>query len=362
VVSTDITQQQQTSAATQSFSNKTLTASNNNTVEATSGPGASQLGWRNVLHNGDHRVTQRYGLASQPLTLNTVTAADDRWLVSVNGASCTFGVNQGATPFSQFAQYLTITGAVGTTNPSFTQRSEGLNTRHLAGKQCTLSGWVFQSSGSAQTLGINGYRANTNDNFTSVAPILDVGFVCTPSVIPNNTWTFVTAVGTFTISATTGIQMVINYTGSLGAGTSFAQTEMQLELGGVTPFDRRSYGTELGICQRYLPTWVVNSPNQRMAVGQCYSTINAIVSFSYPVTPRTVPTGVGFSTGVLNTFSILNAGAAGQVCTIALDSGCSQTSFSLNVTANTGTPLLAGNATILLSPSAGTLFGTGAEL
>jgi hypothetical protein len=296
------------------------------------------------------------------LTLNTITAADDRWLVSVNGASCTFGINQGATPFNQFAQYLTITGAAGTINPAIYQRIESLNSRHLAGKQCSFSCWLFQSSGSSQTLAINGYRANTNDNFTSVSPIIDVGFVCTPSTIPSGVWTYVTATATFTTAATTGIQIITSYAGSLVAGQSFAQTEAQLELGGVTPFDRRSYGTELGICQRYLPTWVVSATNQRMAVGQCYTTINALISFSYPVLPRTVPTGVGFSTGVLNTFSILNAGAAGQVCTIAFDASSSQTSFCLNASANTGTPLLAGNATILLSPSAGTLFGTGAEL
>ena len=70
------------------------------------------------------------------------------------------------------------------------------------------------------------------------------------------------------------------------AGATFQITECQLEVGSqATPFEHRSFGEELALCQRYY------SRNDARAVdGYTTSSVNIISNMSYPVTMRATPT------------------------------------------------------------------------
>jgi hypothetical protein len=57
----------------------------------------------------------------------------------------------------------------------------------------------------------------------------------------------------------------------------------------ATPFERRQYGTELMLCQRYYQTYTYQT-SQLFAAGQCFSASSLIVPFPFQVPMRTAPT------------------------------------------------------------------------
>jgi hypothetical protein len=80
------------------------------------------------------------------------------------------------------------------------------------------------------------------------------------------------------------------------AGDFLYLAGVQLEAGSVaTPFERRPYGTELQLCQRYLPCYN-RVGNDAFATGQSVSSTKGSFFFVYPVTPRVNPTGIITST------------------------------------------------------------------
>jgi hypothetical protein len=87
------------------------------------------------------------------------------------------------------------------------------------------------------------------------------------------------------------------------AGDFLFITDVQLEVGSVaTPFERRPFGTELALCQRYLPAFRPTSTNP-LGIGFCPNTtlIDVIVNFQVPAR---VPT-TGIITSAANTFAQL---------------------------------------------------------
>ena len=122
--------------------------------------------------------------------------------------------------------------------------------------------------------------------------------------------------------------------------------EVQLELGKVaTPFEHRSYGEELALCQRYAYNYLFGGSNGNAGTElyRYYSTTNAYSSrLQFPVTMRATPTGTIGSTPLIHA-PVNNASVGGSIsfqeatnqsitlqCSPATDYGANQYTTILN--------------------------------
>ena len=142
-------------------------------------------------------------------------------------------------------------------------------------------------------------------------------------------------------------------------GATFYITGVQLEVGSTaTSFDYRPYGTELQLCQRYCP--VLYPPTTGGAsstiLGTAYTTTNARIVWVLPVSPRTPPTGIDYST---LTASYTNGSGSGQTLSSLgfIQAGYTTASIDANVTSG----LTAGQGGWLNS-NTGKIIFTGCEL
>jgi hypothetical protein len=327
-------------------------------IQATSGPDGSALSHRNRLHNGNFLINQRYGAASQGLPLGTFTPASDRWFAYISGAAGTFQTTTGAGPNADIlTNVLSITGTAGSVTPQFIQRIESVNSRDLAGKTVTLSFWAIQTTGTTLNVAAIAQRANTTDVF-SPTPV-DGNFIFTSMALPSGVWTKFVGTLTLTSAATTGLQINISIVGTLN--TALAQIAyVQLEQGSApTPFIVRDYGTELALCQRYLPVLPTNGTLSYIGTANALSTISSAIIISLPVATRVPCTGVSgaVATGITQQF-----GAQAPISTgVSINGATSQTMVCLATSFNAITTPSGGIAYANAAQTTPIVF-TGAEL
>lgn len=202
---------------------------------------------RNRIINGDFNIWQR-GLSINP-ALSTIAYTGDRFYAFVTGASPTYArvTLNGSGGVTNCDTALQITGIASNTLNNLGQRIEAANcTDMMVGKVFTLSAWIYSTSGSlSPTFSI--HTAGSGDNFSTIN-VLTSGSLGT---VPATTWTKVSATFTCTNECLKGIQAEIQL-GAVTAGRVVLVTGFQLESGSVsTPFDRRLFGLELSLCQRY---------------------------------------------------------------------------------------------------------------
>lgn len=207
--------------------------------------GGQLAGMRNPIINGAMAVDQRNAGASRTFTAAAALAYSvDRWYGYCTGANVTGQRVQGAT-VGQFRYR--FTGAASVTAIGFGQRIEQLNSAYLASTTATLS--VDLANSLLTTVTWTAFYANTADTFGTLASP-------TRTQIATGTFTVTSTVTRYSTNisvpaaATTGIEIVF----TVGAQTSGTWTigDVQLELGTIaTPFERRSFGQELSLCQRY---------------------------------------------------------------------------------------------------------------
>ena len=238
-------------------------------------------GMRNRIINGDMRIDQRNAGASVTPTDNTYTL--DRWKFRVSQTSkLTVQQNAGSvTPAVGLANYLGVTSSSAYSVNStdyfvFVQDIEGFNFSDLGfgsanAKTVTLSFWVRSSlTGTFNVALRNGAfdRSYPVTYTISAANTWEQKTITIPGDT-SGTWVGSTnGVGASvifnlgcgsTFNGTSGSWQGANYTSVSGAtsvvgtsGATFYITGVQLEPGSVaTPFERRSYGQELALCQRY---------------------------------------------------------------------------------------------------------------
>ena len=366
--------------------NGTVGATTPTTGAFTSINTANTFGFKNRIINGAMVIDQRNAGASVTPS-NSYTL--DRWRVYTSQASkLTTQQNAGAiTPPVGFTNYLGITSssayAVLTGDYFFiNQNIEGFNTADF--------GWGTANA-SAITLSFKVYSSLTGTFGGSIENAASTrAYPFSYSIPVANTWTTISitvagdTTGTWT-GATNGVGLQLalslgtgaTYSGTAGAwvngdfrsvtgatsvvgtsGATFYITGVQLEKGSTaTSFDYRPYGTELSLCQRYLPVASAGDPYY----GYSYATTASIVGYYFKVTPRVTPTGI--TTSAMSNFT-LTSGVAGTGAPTAITLGLSGTnSCEIAVTNTVGTPtLVAGQGARLSLGASGQILFNGCEL
>lgn len=240
------------------------------------------IGVINAIINGNFQVNQRG--VSGTVTLAAGAYGHDRWKAGASGCTYTFATVNNVTT-------LTITAG------SLIQVIEGIN---------LYSGtYVLSWSGTAQgKIGAGSYSGSG-----------------------------------VTGSVTGGTNLNIEFnTGTL----SLVQFEPGTE---VSPFERRDYGRELMMCQRYLPCYNATSASAQ-TVCSGFAATSTIIRAIYPlkVNPRVPPTGV-----VISSAAHFNFGGAGTApSAITFESGsidaCSMQVATTGATANAASYLYSTSA------------------
>jgi hypothetical protein len=233
--------------------------------------------FKNRILNGDMRIDQRN--AGAAVTATTAFPVD-RFVIN-NGTDGAYSAQQDTSAPAGFTNSVKITTTTADATLATTQRMiirqmiEGTNSADLGwgtanAKTVTLSFWVRSS-----LTGTFGGAINNEDNTRS--------YPFTYSISVADTWEYKTVTipgdtsGTWLTTTSTGIRVVWSLgcgpdrSGTAGAWNSnnnntatgavapistlnatWYITGVQLEIGSVaTPFERRPFGTELSLCQRY---------------------------------------------------------------------------------------------------------------
>ena len=304
------------------------------------------FGFKNRIINGDMRIDQRNSGNSVTPTIDGSFTLD-RWKLAIAQASkLSFQQNAASvTPPTGFVKYLGATSQSAytvLTGDYFAvyQPIEGLNVCDLAwgtssAATVTLSFWVrssltgtfsgslYNSAGSTQSYVFN-YTINSANTWQQV--ILTITGPTSGTWNTDNTQfvqvRFGLGTGTTYSTSTTGSWVTGNYVQSSGStsvvgtsGATFYITGVQFEKGSqATPFDFRSIGTELALCQRYFVLTQsipggLNGSGATMITAQLPVTLRATPAVSYSGTITFVGFNVGTYTSTTQPSSIFWSGS-----------------------------------------------------
>jgi hypothetical protein len=274
--------------------------------------GTEGFGFRNRIINGDMRIDQRNAGASVQADGAGVRAyAADRFYVDRSININTLTAQQVSTAPTGFTKSFQVTANASTSSPGTTDAArlvhaiEGFNVADLGwgasgAQSITLTFWVRASVTGNYGVGLSNAAANRSyvasftvsaantweqktitipgdtagtwatDNSGGIFLQWDLG-VGTSLSTTAGTWS-----GSYFYGLTGGVKLVAN------ASATFFITGVQLEAGSVaTPFERRDYGRELIMCQRYFE------------IGKVFTyvaDIGGYVTNPYSVVKRTTPT------------------------------------------------------------------------
>jgi hypothetical protein len=305
-----------------------ITIGSDNAVAIGGGNISPQTGFKNRIINGAMTIDQRNAGASVTPAANEVTL--DRWYALMSAAS-KYSVQQSATAPAGFKNSLIVTStsaySVGASDAfNLLQSIEGLNISDLGwgtadAQAVTLSFWVRSSL----TGTFGGVLQNENNTrsypFSYTISTANTYEYKTIAIVGDTTGTWLTTNGLgikvrfslgagATVSGTAGAWSGSDFRSATGAtsvvgtsGATFFVTGVQLEKGSVaTPFEFRSIGQELALCQRYFQSWTATgSINYWGGTGRLF--------FSIPVQMRATPTFALTGTGDAAGLTSLSGGS-----------------------------------------------------
>ena len=246
---------------------------------------SSQLGGRrNVVINGGFQCWQR----ATSITASGFSA--DRWRSTTgSGGAITvsrqeFAEGQTDVPSNPkyFFRHAQTTAFTNTGFNSDRTRIEDVRT--LAGQQCTLT-WYMKADAN-RTVRVN----ITQDFGGGGSPSSDVETAIVSSQAITSSWAEYTV--TFTMPSISGktigsdedsfIELGFDYRAEVNNTFTIDIANVQLEAGQATPFENRSFGEELALCQRYFELL-----NGGIAMGASDSATTTQASVQYKQSKRT---------------------------------------------------------------------------
>jgi hypothetical protein len=358
--------------------------------EANGGTGTTTgyYGFKNRIINGGMVIDQRNAGASVTVNTGNQTFSVDRWWGQATASSGVFTLTQSSTVPAGFTKSMLVT--VTTADASLassdlydiSQFIEGFNVADLgwgtaSAATVTLSFWVRSSvTGTFGGAFVNS-AANRSYPFTYSISAANTWEQKTITVVGDTSGTWVTDSGIglrvyfgfglgSTYSGTAGAWAGAFYISATGAtnlmatnGATFYITGVQLEKGSTaTSFDFRSYGTELALCQRYLPAWRASSATDPIASGNQFSTTLPISMFVLPVETRVAPTGFIASNAAHFQWNGGNGSAAISSFTFSTAS----TKFAVMNATMTANGAIGYAGTLYMVNASGYIYLTGCEL
>jgi len=331
------------------------------------GAAASPYVLKNRIINGDMRIDQRNAGASVATSSSFLVYSVDRWYgLYYQTSKFTMQQNAGSvTPPAGFTNYLGCTSTSAYTVVSdetfyIRQSVEGFNIADLAwgtanAKTVTLSFWVRSSLTGTFGGSLINSAANRSYPFSYTISSANTWEQKSITITGDTSGTWLTnngvgvgvqfSLGTGpTSSGTAGSWQAANLSSATGAtsvvgtnGATFYITGVQLEQNtSATPFERRMYGAELQLCQRYF--YKTFSQSTAVANGTAYQggigvpgalayTTGAMRNFTiFPQPMRTTPTVTYYNTDIAtprtnNVWIVYLAGGAGWVTATATTNG-----------------------------------------
>jgi len=296
-------------------------------------------GRRNLIINGDFKISQR-GDYSSATAASNLTYYLDRWKTDISGPSATIQ-RQTVTLPDNSQTYSAKLAATSTVSNGYLQLQQFVEIfPYMQGRTVTMSAWVRSNRQ------VRLRMESTNANFDGLTAHSGSG-----------NWEYITQ--TFTL--VTGLSLlkfgVILWNSSGGttgtttgsnitSGDYLEFANYQVEFGKVaTPFEYRSIGEELALCQRYYQEVGNgnNGSNEIVEGGYGTNAMPVYNSIQLPVEMRTVPTLS--QVGTLYTVNI------GQP--VSLSGHVGRKSFSIaNIVTSAGTWVYATNTSAYFTLSA----------
>jgi hypothetical protein len=280
------------------------------------------MNFRNRIINGDMRIDQRNAGASVTVSSGT-TYTIDRWACDNTEAS-KFSVQQSSTVPTGFKNSSLITSLSAYSIVTsdffvFRQAIEGLNVADLdwgtaSAKTVTLSFWVRSSLTGTFGGSVRNSAGTRSYPFAYTISAANTWEQKTVTIAGDTTGTWLTTTGIgivvyfglgvgSTYSGTASAWAAGNLLSATGAtsvvgtnGATLYITGVQLEVGSVaTPFERRPYGMELQLCQRYYERTATNT--NLIWTGDTSLNNNYYLTGQYVVPKRATATFTGTGTG-----------------------------------------------------------------
>ena len=326
--------------------------------------GFGQAG-KNKIINGDFNINQR----NFSSTSTNLAYGFDRFFISYGGGTLTNSAQTftaGTAPVAgyegrNFARLVTASQSAAGDFAAYVQRIESVRT--FAARTVTVSMWAKASTGTpkigvsiSQDFGVAGSSLVITSAPTQTITSSWVRYSFTLAVPSIAGKTIGTSGDNLTVTFWTSAGTTISGLGYPAVGIQNVTIDTwgwQLEAGSIaTPFQTASGGSpqaELAMCQRYFYAVSRNLVNR--LIGQAISTSRAITVLMFPVPMRTSPS-VTYDTSTNYTVSNAGAGDAtvGSIATLA----STNNSLAIDCASVTGSPLVAGNATMFIFSNSNT--------
>ena len=316
---------------------------------------------RNKILNGDFQVWQRGTTFTDPTGPGNMYCAD-RWAAFRSAWTAGITVTQQSTQTnSKSIRVQRNSGNASTADMKLSQSFETIEVKKLAGKTVTLQFDVFKGADFSAASSIlqvqvvwgTGADGNLGTGFTNTN-----GATVNQVITSTNTQYALTT----TIPANaTQLAVSFNYTpvGAAGAADYFEITDVQLEEGSIaTPFERRPYGFELALCQRYFVRLVDKTGNHSIGNGVAISATGMQLQRFLGVEMRIAPALT--LSGAANFICINSTGGTAGAAT-AITLGLTKSNvvrFDVSVASG----LVAGNAASCQSQNTSATLDLNAEL
>lgn len=343
-----------------------------------------QTGFRNRIINGDMRIDQRNAGAAVTILGSGYYSVDRFSAVSTQSSKMSWQQSSVVpTGFvnSLLATSLSAYSVLAADAFNIDHRIEGFNVSDLGwgtanASAVTLSFWVRSSlTGTFGGAILNG-AGDRSYPFSYAVSSANTFEYKTITIQGDTTGTWLKNNG-IGLRLSFGLGVGSTYTGTSGSwqsglllsstgatsvvgtnGATFYITGVQLEKGSTaTPFEFRSYGQELALCQRYLPAFIGNA---QIFTGSAVSTSQMLGFAYFPVTARARPTGVVISSA--SHFTVTDYVANNATSTGIAINDASTNSASIISSIGSGVLTNTRTGAIVSNTNSAVLYFTGCEL